>query len=70
VELGYLLGATHYTTLGQYGRRHFRDPRVAGPLVNFEKQLFQIGQIIAERNRRRRPYIYLEPAGVPQSINV
>ena len=70
VELGYLLGATHYTTLGQYGRRHFRDPRVAGPLMTFEKQLFQIGQIIAERNRRRRPYTYLEPAGVPQSINV
>jgi arachidonate 15-lipoxygenase len=70
VELGYLLGATHYTTLGHYGRRHFRDPRVSPPLVTFEKQLFQIGQTIAERNRGRRPYTYLEPGGVPQSINV
>jgi arachidonate 15-lipoxygenase len=70
VELGYLLGATHYTTLGQYGRRHFRDPRVAGPLTAFERQVFQIGKTVAERNRARRPYTYLAPEGVPQSINV
>jgi arachidonate 15-lipoxygenase len=70
VELGYLLGATHYTTLGQYGRRHFPDPRVAKPLETFEKQLFQIGKTVAERNRARRPYTYLAPEGVPQSINV
>jgi arachidonate 15-lipoxygenase len=70
VELGYLLGAMHYTTLGHYGRRHFRDPRVARPLENFEKQLFRIGQVIAARNQVRRPYTYLSPEGVPQSINV
>jgi arachidonate 15-lipoxygenase len=70
VELGYLLGATHYTTLGQYGRNHFRDPRVARPLEAFEKQLFQIGRTVAARNQVRRPYTYLAPEGVPQSINV
>jgi arachidonate 15-lipoxygenase len=70
VELGYLLGATHYTTLGQYGRSHFRDPRVAKPLEIFEKQLYLVGRTVAERNRVRRPYTYLAPQGVPQSINV
>lgn len=70
VGLGYVLGSLHYTTLGHYGWRHFRDARVARPLENFEKRLWIIGKTIEERNQNRRPYKFLLPSGVPQSINV
>ncbi len=70
VGLGYVLGSLHYTTLGQYGWRHFRDARVAKPLEEFEKRLWTIGKTIDERNHNRRPYTFLVPSGIPQSINV
>jgi arachidonate 15-lipoxygenase len=70
VGLGFVLGSLHYTTLGQYGWRHFRDARVAAPLEAFEKRLWTIGKTIEQRNHNRRPYTFLVPSGVPQSINV
>jgi len=70
MEIGYLLGSVHYTTLGQYGPRAFRDPRVAEPLAAFQARLAEIGAIITERNLMRRPYTALSATGVPQSINV
>lgn len=69
-QLGYMLGSLRYTTLGQYGSRHFRDPRVQQPLEAFEKRLWTIGKTIEERNHNRRPYPFLVPSGIPQSINV
>jgi arachidonate 15-lipoxygenase len=70
MEFGYLLGSVHYTTLGQYGPRAFRDPRVAEPLAAFQRRLTEIGSAIAERNQSRRPYTALSASGIPQSINV
>lgn len=68
--LGYGLGTLHYTELSDYPRFHFRDPRVLGPLRNFRNRIKEIGEIITERNNRRRPYKFLLPAGIPQSINI
>lgn len=70
MELGYMLGTVHYTTLGEYPPHHFPDPRVAEPLARFQARLAEIGRTIEERNRGRFPYRFLEPAGVPQSINI
>jgi arachidonate 15-lipoxygenase len=68
MELGYLLGTVHYTQLGQY--EPFADPRVEQPLRKLQQRLAAIGASIQERNLSRRPYTFLNPAGVPQSINV
>jgi arachidonate 15-lipoxygenase len=70
MEIGYLLGSVRYTTLGRYGPRAFRDPRVAEPLAVFQTRLAEIGTKIEERNSERRPYTVLAASGVPQSINV
>jgi arachidonate 15-lipoxygenase len=70
MELGYLLGTVHYTTLGQYEKGYFKDPAVAAPLAIFQEKLKEVGEMIAERNRWRRPYEVLLPDGIPQSINV
>ncbi len=71
MELGFMLGTIHYTTLGHYGANHFADPRVAEPLQKFQTHLEEIGRTIEQRNKeRRRPYNFLVPSGVPQSINV
>ncbi|HTU93824.1 MAG TPA: lipoxygenase family protein [Gemmataceae bacterium] len=69
-QLGYMLGSLRYTTLGQYGSRHFRDSHVQQPQADFEKRLGTIGETIEGRNRSRRPYPFLVPSGIPQSINV
>ena len=70
MELGFLLGTVHYTELGKYAPSQFQDQRVAAPLQQFQKQLADIGQKIAERNQSRRPYTTLDPKGIPQSINI
>jgi arachidonate 15-lipoxygenase len=70
MELGYLLGTQNYTQLGCYPDCHFVDPMVAAALSRFQKQLEEIGKIIASRNATRRPYKFLAPAGIPQSINI
>jgi len=70
MELGYLLGTVHYTELGQYDRRQFRDTRTAAPLQQFQKRLAGAGATSAERNQQRRPYETLNPSGIPQSINI
>jgi arachidonate 15-lipoxygenase len=71
VELGYILGSVRYTQLGQYREDQFRDPRVADPLAAFQERLATVGKTIEHRNLSRpRPYEFLVPAGVPQSINI
>ena len=70
MELGFILGSIHYTTLGQYRPGHFADPRVAAPLVRFQARLDQIGDVIALRNTVRTPYEFLSRSGIPQSINI
>lgn len=66
----YLLGSVHYSTLGDYGLFHFRDRRVHKALKAFQHRLETIGDIIAVSNQNRRPYKFLIPSGVPQSINI
>jgi arachidonate 15-lipoxygenase len=70
MEMGYLLGSVHYTTLGAYGSKHFTDARVQEPLQAFQSRLQVIAKTIEERNLVRRPYSCLAPSGVPQSINI
>jgi arachidonate 15-lipoxygenase len=70
VELGYMLGSVYYTQLGQYAHGHFADVRLAEPLVWFQKRISEIGATIAQRNMQRRPYQFLAPTGIPQSINI
>jgi arachidonate 15-lipoxygenase len=72
-DLGYMLGSLHYTKLGEYSFGNFRDPRVWEILETFKNRLATIGATIDERNRSRRrsrPYTFLIPSGIPQSINV
>ncbi len=68
--LGTLLGTVRYTTLGQYPEGHFDNPRVAGLLQRFNDEIRSIGDRIDARNRERRPYEFLVPSGIPQSINI
>ena len=70
MELGFILGSIHYTTLGQYRHGHFADPRVAAPLAQFQARLDEIGDVIAVRNTVRTPYEFLSRSGIPQSINI
>lgn len=70
LSVGYLLGSVHYTMLGHYPFRHFPDPRVAKLLDAFQTELETIGQTIQQRNQQRRPYLFLVPSGIPQSINI
>jgi arachidonate 15-lipoxygenase len=66
----YLLGTIHHTTLGEYGPSELCDRRIRRPLRAFRDELEKIGRTIEERNRVRAPYRFLEPRGVPQSINI
>jgi arachidonate 15-lipoxygenase len=70
LNINHALGLVHYTTLGEYGRCHFRDRRVREPLLAFQQQLESIEEAIEERNRHRVPYSYLLPSRVTQSINI
>lgn len=70
LNLLYVLGTVHYTTLGEYDSDQFSDERVKKPLQKFQKRLDEIKNEINERNRNRRPYDTLLPGSVPQSINI
>jgi arachidonate 15-lipoxygenase len=70
MDTGYMLGTAHYTQLGQYEPNHFGEPRIHELSKRFAGKLETIEGIITERNLNRRPYPFLLPSGVPQSINV
>lgn len=71
LNLGFLLGSIHYSQLGDYDEDAFDDPRVQPLLRALRADLRQAGDSIELRNRkRRRPYPYLHPEQVPQSINI
>jgi arachidonate 15-lipoxygenase len=65
----YILGTVHYGTIGAY-EGEICDPQILVPLARFRADLTRIGGIIELRNRVRPPYSFLDPRGVPQSINV
>lgn len=70
MNIGYMLGGTHYTRLGGYDKGYLREPRLEELAGRFSARLDDIERTIAERNRHRRPYPFLLPSGVPQSINI
>ncbi|MEM7183785.1 MAG: lipoxygenase family protein [Spirochaetota bacterium] len=70
LSLGYTLGGVYYTKLGKY-RCGFSDGRVKPFLYDFQKELRENEKIIQERNKQReKPYTYMMPSKIPQSINI
>ncbi|MFN7899205.1 MAG: lipoxygenase family protein [Synechococcaceae cyanobacterium] len=69
VNLATLLGTLYFTKLGDYGV-HLTDPKVRGPLQQFQDDLKKIEQKISRRNKVRLPYCHLMPSKIPQSINI
>lgn len=70
LNLLYLLGSVYFTRLGVYEEGHFTDPRVAAPLGQFQQKLQDAEATIIQRNNTRRPYEFLRPSLIPQSINI
>jgi arachidonate 15-lipoxygenase len=70
MNTGYMLGNSHYTRLGQYEPGSLHEPRLEELAGRFAARLDAIEKTIAERNLHRRPYPFLLPSGVPQSINI
>lgn len=70
MNTGYMLGTAHYTRLGHYAPGYFGEPRVDELAGRFARKLDEVEQIITERNEHRRPYPFMLPSGVPQSINI
>jgi arachidonate 15-lipoxygenase len=70
MNIGYMLGVTHYARLGGYEKGYLREPRLEELAGRFSARLGETERIIAERNQHRRPYPFLLPSGVPQSINI
>ena len=66
----YLLGSVRYTSLGEYGHETLCDPAIRRPMEDFRRGLRRAGRIVADRNRRRRPYPFLERGQIPQSTNI
>jgi arachidonate 15-lipoxygenase len=70
MNTGYMLGNSHYTRLGQYEPGSLHEPRLEELAGRFAARLDASEKTIAERNLHRRPYPFLLPSGVPQSINI
>ena len=70
MNTGYMLGAVHYSQLGHYEDDYFGEPRLHELANRFVAKMDDIEKTITERNKNRRPYPFLLPSGVPQSINI
>lgn len=70
MNTGHMLGAVHYSRLGHYAKNYFGEPRLNELADRFSSKLDAIETTIAERNQHRRPYPFMLPSGVPQSINI
>jgi arachidonate 15-lipoxygenase len=70
MNTGHMLGTAHYTRLGHYKPGYFGEPRVDELAGRFAAKLDGIERTIAGRNEHRRPYPFMLPSGVPQSINI
>jgi hypothetical protein len=63
LTVGNLLGGVYHTQLGQYGRRYFRDNRVALFLAEFQAELEDVENEIKQRNNPgRQGALSLSPA--------
>ncbi|AMV28430.1 Linoleate 9/13-lipoxygenase precursor [Gemmata sp. SH-PL17] len=70
MNTGFMLGTAHYTRLGHYEPGYFGEPRINELAARFAAKMDEIEATITERNRHRRPYPFMLPSGVPQSINI
>jgi arachidonate 15-lipoxygenase len=70
LHVTFLLGSVQHTRLGEYEPGHFADPRVGAALEDFQRALREIERTVTARNAKRRPYIFLLPSRIPQSINI
>lgn len=70
MNTGNMLGTAHYTRLGHYAPGYFGEPRIDEMASRFAANLENVEAIIHERNQHRRPYPFMLPSGVPQSINI
>ena len=70
MNTGHMLGTAHYTRLGHYKPGYFGEPRIDELAGRFAAKLDDVERTIAERNEHRRPYPFMLPSGVPQSINI
>ena len=70
LDILYFLGSTYYKPLGDYGDDYFSDPTIQNHLTKFQQELIKIEEEINERNKTRRPYEFLLPSKIPQSINI
>jgi arachidonate 15-lipoxygenase len=70
MNTGHMLGTAHYTRLGHYRPGYFGEPRIDELAGRFAARLDEIEVIVNERNQHRRPYPFMLPSGVPQSINI
>jgi arachidonate 15-lipoxygenase len=70
MNTGHMLGTAHYTQLGRYDPGYFGEPRIEELAGRFAARLDEIELVISERNEHRRPYPFMLPSGVPQSINI
>ena len=70
LDILYFLGSTYYKPLGDYGDDYFSDPTIQNHLTKFQQELIKIEAEINERNKTRRPYEFLLPSKIPQSINI
>jgi arachidonate 15-lipoxygenase len=70
MNTGHMLGTAHYTRLGHYEPGYFGEPRIDELAGRFAAKLDEIERIITIRNQHRRPYPFMLPSGVPQSINI
>lgn len=70
MNTGHMLGTAHYTRLGHYRPGYFGEPRIDELAGRFATKMDEIETTIHERNQHRRPYPFMLPSGVPQSINI
>lgn len=77
LSLNFLLGSVYYTELGQYSKILDMNPEdlaIADALKKFKKELIKIeGEIVqlnGDRGSRRKPYEFLIPSKIPQSVNI
>jgi arachidonate 15-lipoxygenase len=70
MNTGHMLGSSHYTRLGHYEPGYFGEPRLDELAGRFAARLDDVEHTISERNKTRRPYPFMLPSGVPQSINI
>ena len=70
MELGYMLGSVRYTSLGHYRDEHFEDRRVQAPLRPIPDPAGGNRGDHRRTEQTRRPYKFLAPSLVPQSINI